>query len=197
MITAKFNFSLIFSMMFFLHMLCMSCDKYKNIQEPRNETALYVLPFPVGVTYTCTQSFDGHISHYGVFKYAVDFAMPIGTIITVARRGRVVFVEEHFEDRYTGSETDNVVVIIHEDSTYARYAHIKRNGVLVEVDQEVSEGDTIALSGCSGTIAPHLHFDVTQDCPYRDCQTIPFSFRNCNPPHDPLVRGTAYTAEPY
>ena len=44
MITAKFNFSLIFSMILFLHMLCLSCDKDMNIQEPQNETALYVLP---------------------------------------------------------------------------------------------------------------------------------------------------------
>ena len=67
----------------------------------------------------------------------------------------------------------------------------------MEVGQVVNPGDTIGLSGKSGTMADHLHFDVTKDCPQANCQTIPFKFKNCLPSHYPLRSGVYYIAEEY
>ncbi|OFY54320.1 MAG: hypothetical protein A2X22_13165 [Bacteroidetes bacterium GWF2_49_14] len=60
--------------------------------------AKYVLPYHVGKTYSCTQGFNSNPSHFGSFSYSVDFGMSIGTIITAARNGRVVYVVESNSD---------------------------------------------------------------------------------------------------
>jgi murein DD-endopeptidase MepM/ murein hydrolase activator NlpD len=161
--------------------------------------AKYVLPYPVGTTYTCSQGPVGRWSHSESFKYAVDFTMPIGTIVTASRGGRVVFVEESFtDDNWQWWDQANVVIVLHDDSTYGRYVHLTQNGAVVERFQIVAQGDTIGLSGSSGTNGgPHLHFDVTRDCPTYGCNTIPVYFENTAAHPDGLVTGKSYTAEPY
>ncbi|MCK4574987.1 M23 family metallopeptidase [candidate division WOR-3 bacterium] len=173
-----------------------NCKKdNNNITNPKVSDAKYVLPYPVGEKYLCSQSFGGNISHQGVFYYSVDFNMPKESIITAARKGSVIFFQENFYDYDIGTEKSNVVIIQHEDSTYARYAHLTHNGALVELGQVVIPGDTLGLCGKSGAISYHLHFDVTEDCPQTNCQTIPFKFKNCSPVHYPLKNGVYYIAE--
>ncbi len=175
-----------------------SCKKGINTSNPKVSDAKYVLPYPIGKKYLCSQSFGGNISHQGVFYYSVDFDMPKGSIITAARKGRVIFFQENFYDQDLGTEKANVVIIQHEDSTYARYAHLTHNGALVEVGHEVETGDTLGFSGSSGSPGHyHLHFDVTKDCPQTNCQTIPFKFKNCSPDHYPLKSGVYYRAKKY
>lgn len=158
----------------------------------------YVLPYPVGTTYTCVQGYVGRTYHKGVFEYAVDFAMPMGSIVTAVRGGRIIFIEERFSDEDFGIEKANVVVILHPDSTFGRYVHLTKNGALVEVGQTVAQGDTIGLSGSSGYPSmSHLHFDVVKDCPQSNCQTIPICFKNTKPHPYGLVTGESYTAELY
>lgn len=164
-----------------------------SVEQKNSE---YVLPYPVRKTYECSQGWNG--LHQGVFKYAVDFAMPIGTIITAARGGRVVYIREGFLDSDTEFGKENLVIVRHTDNTFGRYVHLTNNGALVNVDQIVNAGDTIALSGGSGqNFAPHLHFDVTKGCNYPDCQTIPIFFRNTSPHPSGLIIGKKYTAEPH
>ena len=119
--------------------------------KPAVNDAKYVLPYPVGKTYTCSQGFNSTPSHIGTFSYAVDFDMSIGTLVTVARSGRVVYVFESYSDDDQMAGHENVVIIMHEDSTYARYVHLTRNGGLVQVNQTVVLGDTVGLSGNSGS----------------------------------------------
>lgn len=175
------------------------CKKDNNsITNSQLSDSEYVLPYPIGEKYRCTQSFGGNISHQGVFYFSVDFDMPKGSIITAARKGRVIFFQENFYDQDLGTEKANVVIIQHEDSTYARYAHLTHNGALVEVGQEVETGDTLGFSGSSGSPGHyHLHFDVTKDCSQTNCKTIPFKFKNCSPDHYPLESGVYYRAEEY
>lgn len=166
---------------------------------PSLEAAEYVLPYPVGRSYVCSQGFAGTISHYGVFQFAVDFNMPIGTVVTAARAGQVEFVEEGYTDDSRDINETNLVVVQHSDGTYARYCHLTKNGSLVERGQTVSMGDRIGLSGMSGSgiPLPHLHFDVTTGCSRTTCQTVPFCFRNTTPhPYGPEP-GMRYPAEPY
>jgi hypothetical protein len=163
-----------------------------------HEKSEYVLPYPVGITYTCVQGYVGRTYHKGVFEYAVDFEMPIGSAVTAARVGRVVFIEENHSDEDYGIEKANVVVVQHDDGTYGRYVHLTKNGALVEIDQIVAQGDIISLSGSSGyPLMSHLHFDVTMDCPQSNCQTIPICFKNTKPHLSGLVTGESYIAEPY
>jgi murein DD-endopeptidase MepM/ murein hydrolase activator NlpD len=179
-------------------LLFLSCSKDSPVdgKSPVAE-AKYVLPYPVGKTYTCTQGFHSSPSHTGTFSYAVDFSMPVGTPVTAARSGRVVYVLEGYADNDQTGGHENVVVIMHEDSTYARYAHLTRNGALVPVNHLVVPGDTVGLSGSSGTDGgPHLHFDVTGTFSGRDDQTIPFDFKNTRPHPVGLLRGVAYEALP-
>ncbi|MFA6979306.1 MAG: peptidoglycan DD-metalloendopeptidase family protein [Ignavibacteriaceae bacterium] len=160
--------------------------------------AKYVLPFPVGSEYMCSLGFNNSISHNGSFRYAVDFAMPIGTVITASRSGRVVYIVESNSDTDPTAGHENVVIVMHEDSTYARYVHLTTNGAMVTGSLTVKPGDTIGLSGNSGSSsAPHLHFDVTNVSTGRNDQTIPFDFKNTIAHPIGLEVGVTYKAFPY
>jgi murein DD-endopeptidase MepM/ murein hydrolase activator NlpD len=160
--------------------------------------ATYVLPYPIGQEYTCLQSFNDPYSHTGSFRYAVDFSMPIGTLVTAARSGHVVYILQNYLDSDQTSGHENVVIVMHEDSTYSRYVHLTANGALVRMGQNVLPGDTIAKSGNSGSgAAPHLHFDVTKSFTGPSDQTIPFDFKNTIPHPVGLQEGVSYQALPY
>jgi murein DD-endopeptidase MepM/ murein hydrolase activator NlpD len=121
----------------------------------------------------------------------------MGSTITAAREGLVIHVEEGHSDHGAGTEYANVVIVQHEDGTYGRYVHLTQGGALVEIGQNVAQGDPIGLSGCSGDPGnPHLHFDVTKDCAQSNCHTIPVCFRNTQSHPAGLVTGEFYTAEP-
>lgn len=180
-------------------LLFLSC----NCDMSNNEKTIltyqkYVLPYPIGTKYTCTQGFNMSPSHTGTFKYSVDFGMPIGTIVTTARNGRVIYILESYSDDDQMDGHENVVIIMHEDSTYSRYVHLTRNGALVQLNQMVVPGDTVGLSGSSGTNGgSHLHFDVTATFGGRSDQTIPFDFKNTKSHPPGLERGFAYESLPY
>jgi len=184
--------SLIF-VLFFL-----SCDKNSsdNVQSTLIDKK-YVLPYPVGEAYTCSQGFNTSISHTGTFSYAIDFDMPVGTPVTVARSGRVVHTLDGYLDYDLIAGHENAVIIMHEDSTFARYVHLTVNGALVQMNQVVVPGDTVGLSGSSGTSLPHLHFDITKTLNGRNDQTIPFDFLNTIPHPVGLTRGVTYESLPY
>lgn len=179
--------------------LSLSC----NGDLSNNENSLltdqkYALPYPIGKAYTCTQGFNMSPSHTGTFKYSIDFGMSIGTLVTAARSGRVIHIVESYTDDDQMGGHENVVIIMHDDTTYARYVHLTRNGALVQINQIVVPGDTVGLSGNSGSSgSPHLHFDVTKTFGGRSDQTIPFDFKNTKSHPSGLERGVAYQAFPY
>ena len=177
-------------------LLVLSCNC--DISNNGNTTVTdqkYVLPYPIGKAYTCTQGFNMSPSHTGTFKYSVDFGMPIGTIVTAARSGRVVYILESYSDDDQVDGHENVVIIMHEDTTYARYVHLTRNGAIVQINQMVVPGDTVGFSGSSGTNGgAHLHFDVTTAFGGRSDQTIPFDFKNTKSHPVGLERGVTYEA---
>lgn len=165
-------------------------------EYPDWKTSPYVLPFPVGESYqvnlsNCTNSFHGEGTPDA---FAVDFAMGIGTLITAARAGTVVFVEESGED---GQHPNNYVVVDHGDNTFAAYAHLTKNGALVEVGDQVEPGDTIGLSGSTGLAGyPHLHFVVMVDSWEWPFTSIPITFRNTTANPRGLAPYTVYEALP-
>jgi murein DD-endopeptidase MepM/ murein hydrolase activator NlpD len=118
--------------------------------------------------------------------------MPIGEDVVAARAGRVLLVEERFEDGNRTPGEENFVNVIHDDGTIAAYVHLTQDGALVELGERVERGQLIGKSGDTGSSSePHLHFHV-QGCD--GCPTIPVTFRNTRAHPRGLVEGEVYEA---
>lgn len=150
----------------------------------------YDLPFPVGESHELIQGNNGVFTHNEPrSQYAFDFIMDEGSLVSAARGGVVVFVEERYNqggDDKKLMDKGNQIAICHDDGTIAAYAHIKHNGAIVKVGDRVFAGQTIAFSGNTGyTTGPHLHFVVMIGN-----NSIPIHFRGLK---NPLVEGRVYT----
>jgi murein DD-endopeptidase MepM/ murein hydrolase activator NlpD len=160
--------------------------------------SLYLLPFPVGARYKVTQTycFPGGGHHN---QLAYDFNVPIGADVVASRSGTVINLREDSPDDGRGDGEHNFVFIQHEDGTVAFYAHLKHEGALVGVGDEVVAGQRIALSGNSGlTGSPHLHFGVYRSSLLQEGHDVPVNFRNTSYPLDAwggLRQGGVYLAE--
>lgn len=123
---------------------------------------VYSLPYPKGVSHFLIQGYNSQFSHRG--RLALDFKMKKGSVITAARGGVVVRVEEGFTEGGVNKKfygRANQVVIRHGDGSHAYYGHLQYNGALVRVGDRVEQGDTLAKAGSTGYSAtPHLHFIV-------------------------------------
>ena len=81
-----------------------------------------------------------------------DLGCPKGTEIYASRSGRVIKATYNASYGY-------YIDIIHEDGTVTRYAHCSK--ILVSVDEDVLQGECIALVGSTGnSTGNHLHFEV-------------------------------------
>ncbi len=162
------------------------------------ETSDYILPYPVGSSYSIGLSHCGG-SYHGIGQpdqFAIDFQMSIGSTISASRAGVVVFVEESGLD---GEFPNNKIVIEHGDATYAQYMHLTYEGALVNVGDNITIGQRIGFSGSTGLAGyPHLHFVATQrgswDYPYT---SIPTTFKNTAPNELSLESGQVYKALSY
>ena len=90
--------------------------------------------------------------------------MPIGSPVHAARGGTVVkVVEKHKKncDSKSCASYNNFILIYHEDGTFSEYVHLAHNGALVDVGDQVKQGQEIGKSGNTGwSNGPHLHFAV-------------------------------------
>ncbi|MFL5467649.1 MAG: M23 family metallopeptidase, partial [Gemmatimonadaceae bacterium] len=106
-------------------------------------TSLFVLPYPAGTSYgviqgNCSPPGNGH---RGANRYAYDFGMPVGSVITAVRAGTVVDVEEsHTDGQIAASGLDNYLVIRHTDGSTALYGHITHDGASVGIGDVVAQG---------------------------------------------------------
>jgi hypothetical protein len=160
--------------------------------------SLYVLPYPVGTTYSVLQSYCGPYTHFE--QLACDFFMPQGSSVTAARGGLVVATADRWADSDATSNHFNYVFIRHDDGSTAFYAHFRLGGLAVQVGDRVTTGQQIGESGQSGTTVPHLHFGVYRTWPVVNGDDLPVNFRNADGPLDArggLIREAAYTALPY
>jgi murein DD-endopeptidase MepM/ murein hydrolase activator NlpD len=122
----------------------------------------YLFPFEHGSKQMVGQGYLGSATHQGL--YALDFNMAEGTTICAARDG---VVAELKDDSDMGGSSPafarlgNYIDVLHEDGTWAVYAHLKNRGALVREGDRVRAGDPIGLSGQTGQASgPHLHFSV-------------------------------------
>ena len=165
------------------------CDGYERIAD-----SSYILPFAASEEEFIPSQGDCSAStHKGNARYAYDFGMPVDSEIMAIRSGVVIDVVEKFENGSGCGET-NLISVLHEDGSNARYLHLTFNGAIASEGQAIDQGDTIALSGNTGcSTGPHLHIEVTKS--RKDSETIPISFSNVSPPHRRLFYGMPYIAE--
>jgi murein DD-endopeptidase MepM/ murein hydrolase activator NlpD len=159
----------------------------------------YRVPFAIASSYPVSQAFPKVATHTAPDSfYAVDFAMPIGTDI-VAARGGVVFdvASSNFRaglDPERDGPAANVVRIMHDDGTYALYAHLNTNSIRVRTGDRVERGEYIADSGNTGfSSGPHLHFAVMRNVGLR-IESLPFVFMGANPSSVVPATGMSLTA---
>jgi hypothetical protein len=82
----------------------------------------------------------------------VDIAVPVGTPVRAAGRGRVVFAAPRIV-------TGNTVIVEHLPGLYSIYMHLSK--IQVRVGEVVERGRRIALSGNTGlATGPHLHWEL-------------------------------------
>lgn len=140
----------------------------------------YLKPFAPGQRFPIVQGFGGRYSHSGASKFAVDFAMPVGTPVHAARGGIVIDFTEKYRRggasrRY--APYANYIIVLHDDNTTGEYFHLKQFGVEVELGQRVEAGELIGYSGNTGfSSLPHLHFAVYRARPFGNFESLPFQF---------------------
>jgi murein DD-endopeptidase MepM/ murein hydrolase activator NlpD len=154
-------------------------DTQHSIDRP------YRAPFALANRFMVSQAFPMGVTHNTADSYyAVDIVMPIGTDIYAAREGRVVEVAStNFRagpDPQEEGASANLVRILHEDGTYAVYAHLNWNTIRVKPGDDVKRGEYIADSGNTGfSTGPHLHFAVLRNSGMR-VESLPILFEGPN-----------------
>jgi murein DD-endopeptidase MepM/ murein hydrolase activator NlpD len=85
----------------------------------------------------------------------IDIGVPSGTPVHAAAAGRVALIEGEASSGGYG----NFICIQHAGPLSTCYAHLER--FLVSMGQQVSQGQVIAISDCTGRcFGPHLHFET-------------------------------------
>lgn len=156
---------------------------------------IYNLPFKKSKTHLVYQGYNGNFSHKN--ENAIDFIMSIGTEIAAIREGIVVKVVDENNKRCEKEECkkfNNFIIVFHPDGTFAEYTHLKFNGSLVNVGDNVNKGQTIGYSGNVGwSTGPHLHLVVFLQ-KLNDRETLKTMFRTGNADKvEYLVEGTEYS----
>jgi murein DD-endopeptidase MepM/ murein hydrolase activator NlpD len=169
-----------------------------DVRAKHDENALYLLPFEAGRSFRVTQGYNGKLTHFDQDQYAVDFGMREGTPICAARAGVVVDLEESFKEGGPSKKYKdrvNFVSVAHADGTVAEYCHLRQDGVLVEIGQQVEAGQRIALSGNTGySTFPHLHFGVYSPIDGKQLQSHPITFTTRQGIITEPAEGRLYTA---
>ncbi len=156
-----------------------------NPAASHSPAAPYRIPYAQATEFVITQAYPDTVTHRTPdSKYAVDFAMPVGTNIYAARAGTVFAIAT--QNYRGGLDTSrhganaNVVQIMHDDGTFAVYAHLNRGSIRVRPGDTVRRGELIAASGNTGfSTGPHLHFAVLRNAGMR-LESVPVLFEGPN-----------------
>lgn len=166
-----------------------------DVSADHDDSYVYSLPFTEGKSFEVVQGYNGRSTHQG--ENALDFNLPAGEPVLAARAGKVVRLKE---DSNRGcpdkscAKLGNYVTIMHEDGSFADYYHLKQNGVLVALGDEVVPGQSIGLTGNTGwATGYHLHFIVYVARP-DGRETVPTLFKTKEGIQKTLKESESYTA---
>ncbi|MFT6310291.1 MAG: murein DD-endopeptidase MepM/ murein hydrolase activator NlpD [Porticoccus sp.] len=158
----------------------------------------YQTPFKTSFKRKITQAFNGNYSHTSDnSKYAVDIALPVGTPIVAARSGIVIYTKDDYafsgKSKYFLNKA-NRVEVLHDDGSYAVYAHLLQGTVSVNIGDSVTVGAELGKSGSSGfSTGPHLHFVIHKNIDFKTV-SVPFQFSDNN--GNPYTPTAGYYIQP-
>ncbi|MBW8824427.1 MAG: M23 family metallopeptidase [Xanthomonadales bacterium] len=129
----------------------------------------YILPVPAQGLRIDQADGGTHSHDDDENRHAIDFALPMGTMVSAARDGIVMDLDNDEPDNI-GTHADNAsnrraranfVRVLHSDGSMALYAHLQHGSIPVHRGDRVAIGQRIGSVGNSGwSTAPHLHFAV-------------------------------------
>lgn len=154
------------------------------VGDPRavhDANARYLLPFPPGGSYAVGQAPGGKLTSHKSpqAREAVDITLPRGTPVLAARDGWVIDNVRYFGEGAPAPDQlmrANYVRILHDDGTWAVYAHLDSFSSTLAPGKRIKAGQEIGRSGNSGySSGPHLHFVVQKNGGAQPV-SIPFQF---------------------
>ncbi len=119
--------------------------------------------------------------------------MPIGTLIVAARGGKVIAIEQG--NILSGKRKDlldkaNYIRVLHNDGTFADYAHLRWASIRPRLGSNVKRGQIIGQSGNVGySSGPHLHFVLHKNFG-GSVRSIPFKFTSGKPYKEQILGPT-------
>lgn len=163
----------------------------------KHSSPSYGFPVAQKGKYPISQGANGRFSHFQEPNvHAVDVVMPVGTEIVAARAGTVISVKDDYHmSGQNGYFLDkaNYVSVLHDDGTYATYAHTLMGSAQVKPGDQVTMGQVLARSGSSGfSTGPHLHFVIRKNVGMRTV-SVPFAVTTDAGQQVPLRRGIVVT----
>ncbi|UOQ71010.1 M23 family metallopeptidase [Hymenobacter cellulosilyticus] len=133
-----------------------------NGKKP-DTTFVYRLPFQTGTTSIVLQAAAADSTQGKPWSRGVIFGLPENTPVCAARAGIVTDIRQGSnKSGGRGRLPDtNMIVVFHDDGTYAVYTHFRQNGAAVYEGQRVNQGDVLGFSGKTGWVRqPCLGFNV-------------------------------------
>lgn len=173
-------------LVFFMMVVSFSCGVQHHFatsaEKISDSSFVYSLPFPSGTSHFLIQGYNSSFSHKD--RLALDFKMKKGSVVTAARGGVVVKVEQGYTKGGVNKKyyrKANQVIMLHSDGSQAYYGHLQYKGALVKEGDIVQQGQPLAKSGSTGYSAlPHLHFIVWGPIPGGGRSQRPTRFKTKN-----------------
>ncbi len=148
--------------------------------EPR---AAHAVGFPLGGAgpWLCSQQRGGHLSHFGVQRFAVDLECEVGTPLLACGAGTVLEVRD--SATCSGAHAANLFqwnsLLLRLDEpagVVVEYVHMRAASARVAEGERVARGQLLGEAGDAGFCPlPHLHFQC-HDSASPDAPTVPFVF---------------------
>lgn len=134
----------------------------KTGRKPDDTSYVYWLPYAEDTKFLLIQAANSKMSHRN--ELSLDFKMKKGSKICAARDGIVLEARGDSDKGGLNEENlhdGNYIIIRHKDGSIAKYWHLQKDGVFVQVGDTVAKGQPIGASGNTGyTAFPQLHFQI-------------------------------------
>ncbi len=174
---------------------------YNKIERFRYHHLIPV-KLPFWGTWQVSQAHDGEYTHQDKWKHAFDFVIVDNENKQFSNKGNyaedyycfnkpVIAPADGVVEKVTNDIEDNVigqvnlkdnwgntVILKHDDHTYSKLSHLKKDSIEVKEGDKVTAGQMLGRCGNSGRSPyPHLHFQM-QENPWIGSFTMDYPFMN-------------------